>query len=132
MPCMGFEPRPLWPYVFSCPVLFPLSHPGQHTLSCSELLLLPVFVKISWDSCHFVLLQMAALDFSLIAFPIIMMFLHPMPPKWGCMLIYTTLKAMTQGKLFSGLLLHCSCHLFYASNKLQFYTVPFTMSSDSS
>ena len=41
-PNTGLEPRPLCPLVFSYPVLFPLSHPGQHTYSCSELLLLPV------------------------------------------------------------------------------------------
>ena len=41
-PNTGLEPRPRCPLVFSYPVLFPLSHPGQHTCNCSELLLLPV------------------------------------------------------------------------------------------
>ena len=45
-PCsdMGFEPRPPWPVMFSYPTLYPLSQSGQHTCSCSELLLLSVFL----------------------------------------------------------------------------------------
>ena len=45
-PNTGLEPTPLCPLVFSYLVLFPLSYPGQHTCSCSELLLLPVVLMV--------------------------------------------------------------------------------------
>ena len=64
VPTVGFEPRPLWPYVFSCPMLYPLSHSGLHICNCLELLLLPEFVKINWISIScLVFLQVAAHNF---------------------------------------------------------------------
>ena len=90
VPTVGFEPRPLWPVVFSYPVLFPLSHPGQHTMSCSELLLL-----LCQNHVVFYIPLDGSLDFSMISLPSTIWqhltfhddFFHPVPLNRGCFLL---------------------------------------------